>query len=227
MKRLRSKKTLSEEQLIKTVNYLLFFASACLFYGITYLVTDNEIRFKEYKDKVDVGRRLEMRPEPFTSDIFDYLNNRTMPVFETVTNIETEYLGEYFVTAYASAELGGSTATASGAECHYHDEWYIPTTAAIDPKYHSFNEYLMIDGKIYVTEDTGSGVKGRWVDCYVPDMESVWSWDTGWKSVYQVTFTEKTIKTGEVKIYDDDNGLYNAGICDRSFLRNGSGAPCG
>jgi len=196
MKRLRSKKTLSEEQLIKTVNYLFFFASACLFYGITYLVTDNEIRFKEHHDKVDVGRRLEMRPEPFTSDVFDYLNNRTMPVFETVTNIETEYIGEYFVTAYASAELGGSTATASGAECHYHDEWYIPTTAAIDPKYHSF------------------------VDCYVPDMDSVWSWDTGWKSVYQVTFTEKKIKTGEIKIYDNDSDLQFVSVCNRGIFGN-------
>jgi 3D (Asp-Asp-Asp) domain-containing protein len=48
----------------------------------------------------------------------------------------------------------------------------------------------MIDGKIYVTEDTGPGVKGRWVDCFVETMSEVNSWDTGWKSVYSVTFVE-------------------------------------
>ena len=105
-------------------------------------------------------------------------------------DIETEYIGEYFVTAYCPEECGGSWSTSSGATCHYSDDPLEPTTCAIDRNYHGYGEYLMIDGKIYVTEDTGPGVKGRWVDCFVETMDEVNSWDTGWKSVYSVTFVE-------------------------------------
>lgn len=105
-------------------------------------------------------------------------------------DIETEYIGEYFVTAYCPEECGWSWSTSSGATCHYSDDPLEPTTCAIDRSYHGYGEYLMIDGKIYVTEDTGPGVKGRWVDCFVETMDEVWAWPTGWKSVYSVEFVE-------------------------------------
>ena len=195
---------MNEERVVKTVNYLLAFASICLFYGITYYVTDEHYEYCKDRQSLKVEYKSQPvyhRPR-IKNPVLEAFYNTTTPVYETVTVIETEYLGEYFVTAYASAELGGSTATASGVECEYHEEWYIPTTAAIDPRLHSFGEYLMIEGKVYRCDDTGGNVKGRWVDCYVPDMDSVRSWDTGWKSVYQVTFTEKRIKTGEVTLYE-------------------------
>lgn len=211
---------MNEQKFIETVNYLLFVASACLFYGITYLITDNEVCHKDKPTRHENETYMALRPEPFYHPFFDYLNNITMPVYETITVIETEYIGEYFVTAYTAEECGWNYGTASGEEVEWHEEWYIPSTAAIDPRYHSFGEHLMIEGKIYRCADTGGAVKGRWVDCYVPDMQSVRSWETGYKSVYSVNFTEKRIKTGEVKIYDNDSDLQFIGFCDRSILRN-------
>lgn len=213
---------MSEQRLIETINFLLFFASACLFHGITELVTDNEVAYKARPSKHENWTYCVPRPE-IHNRVLEQILDTNLTEYTTLTVIETEYIGTYFVTAYASAELGGSTATASGAECHYHEEWNIPTTCAIDRNYHEFGEYLMIDGKVYVTEDTGSGVKGLWVDCYVPDMESVWSWETGYKSVYSVNFTTKQIKTKEVKLNDYYNPyLHIDGFCDWYLCRYGS-----
>ena len=55
------------------------------------------------------------------------------------------------------------------------------------PKYHKFGEYLEIDGKLYVVEDTGSAVKKKHIDCYEPDMKKLDNY-TGYKKVYRVTF---------------------------------------
>lgn len=197
---------MKESTLIKTTNFLLFFSSALLFYGLTYYVTDEHSdRVRKNKPSkiefVSVPTYCEPRPILF-NPVFDSFDKFTIGLFETRIVIETEYIGEYFVTAYASAELGGSTATASGVECEYHEEWFIPTTCAIDPKLHSFGEYLMIDGKIYRCDDTGGNVKGRWVDCYVPDLESVWAWDTGTKSVHSVTITKEKILIERRNLYD-------------------------
>ena len=217
---------MNESQLTTTINFLLFFASACLFYGLTYLVTDeHETRIKEKPirkvENISEPTYFEPRKKLF-NPFEECLKNVSVPIYQTITVIETEYIGEYFVTAYASAELGGSTATASGVECEYHEEWYVPTTCAIDPKLHSFGEYLMIEGKVYRCDDTGGNVKGHWVDCYVPDLESVWNWDTGTKSVYSVTFTEKQIQIGEMTLYELFNSnLYGCGRCDRFYCGNG------
>ena len=125
--------------------------------------------------------------------VMDFLKQHSQHVSIEIikhVDIEAEYIGEYFVTAYCPEECGGSWSTSSGVTCHYSDDPLEPTTCAIDRNYHGYGEYLMIDGKIYVTEDTGPGVKGRWVDCFVETMDEVNSWDTGWKSVYSVTFVE-------------------------------------
>ena len=211
---------MSDQKLVEVVNYLLFFASACIFYGIAELVTDNEVCNKSRPERQENETYMALRPEPFYHPYFDYQNNLTMPVYDTITVIETEYIGEYFVTAYTAEECGWNYGTASGEYVEYHEEWYIPTTAAIDPRLHSFGEHLMIEGKIYRCADTGGNVKGHWVDCYVPDMQSVRSWETGWKSVYLVTFTEKKIKTGEIRIYDNDSDLQFVSVCNRGIFGN-------
>ena len=76
----------------------------------------------------------------------------------------------------------------------------VPTTCAIDRSYHGYGEILMIDGKLYVTEDTGPGVKGHWVDCFVETMDEVRSWPTGWKSVYAVTMVEYDVHHARFEI---------------------------
>ena len=129
------------------------------------------------------------------------------------TTVETSYIGRYFVTAYSDEETY-SRATASGIEVHYSDDPYEPTTAAIDPRYHRFGELLMIDGKIYVCEDTGANVKGLWVDCFVETMEEVWSWDTGYKSVYSVEYVENYLSSNERK---ESNERFRNYLLHRSF----------
>ncbi len=134
---------------------------------------------------------------------------------------ETEYIGRYFVTAYSHLETG-SRATASGVPVHASDNNFEPTTCAIDRRYHSFGEYLMIDGKVYVTEDTGGMVKGLWVDCYVETMEEVHSWPTGYKSVYSVTYKTVYLPKNERKETHErlGNYLHDRSACGRVYLRN-------
>jgi 3D (Asp-Asp-Asp) domain-containing protein len=216
---------MNEEKLIKTVNSLLLFATVCIYYGLTYYVTEEH--YSHLKRKTAQKEEIISTPtyfEPRKKLVIPFeecLKNVKVPIYETYTAIETEYIGEYFVTAYCSEECGWSTTTSSGEECEYHEEWYIPTTAAIDLNYHRYGEYLMIENKIYRTADTGPGVRGRWVDCYVPDMSSVYAWDTGWKSVHRVTFTEKQIKVKEVTLYDYYNtDIYSHSFCGGSVCRD-------
>lgn len=104
------------------------------------------------------------------------------------TGMNTEYLGVYFITAYSDEETHYRY-TASGTEVHYSDAWNEPTTCAIDLNYHDFGELLLIDGKLYITEDTGA-FRGLWVDCFVETMEEVQSFDTRYTEVYSVSYAE-------------------------------------
>ena len=138
----------------------------------------------------------------------------------TYTTVETEYLGRYFVTAYCPEECGynGSNyptgwRTSSGTICHYSDDPYEPTTCAIDRNYHRYNELLMIEGKVYNTEDTGPGVRGLWVDCFVETMSEVYAWNTGFKSVYSVSYEEHFLSSNERK---ETHELINNYLHDRS-----------
>jgi 3D (Asp-Asp-Asp) domain-containing protein len=121
------------------------------------------------------------------------------------TFIELEYLGSYFITAYCPEECGWSWETSSGATCHYSDDWATPTTCAIDRNYHGYWETLQVgdpddpNKKIYMTEDTGPGVRGRWVDCFVETMDEVQSWPTRWDSVYAVEYGSGFITPNERK----------------------------
>lgn len=121
------------------------------------------------------------------------------------TFIELEYLGSYFITAYCPEECGWSWETSSGATCHYSDDWATPTTCAIDRNYHGYWETLQVGNpddpnkKNYMTEDTGPGVRGRWVDCFVETMDEVQSWPTRWDSVYAVEYGSGFITPNERK----------------------------
>lgn len=214
---------MSEQRLIEIVNYLLFFASACIFYGITELVTDNEVCHKDRPIPHENWTYHAPRPEPYINPVFKQMLDTDLTECITVRSYQAEYIGEYFVTAYTAEECGWNYGTASGEEVEWHEEWYIPTTAAIDPRLHSFYELLMIDGKVYICTDTGGDIKGHWIDVYVPDMASVRSWETGMRSVYSVQLIEKQIKKAGGKLNDYYNPyLYVNGICDWNFRWYGS-----
>ena len=142
--------------------------------------------------------------------------------------LEYEYIGYYFLTAYAPEECGynGSNfpkgwTTASDTICHYSDDWKTPTTCAIDRNYFGFGEYLLIgdpyssnpaDKKIYVTEDTGA-FRGKWIDVFRPNYADMAAFPTGYYPVYKVTF-----KTAKIQ----DKGWYFKHDIFNDYLLNGS-----
>ena len=204
---------MKESNLIKTVNVLLLCASALLYYGLLYYITEEHMT----EVKGSQGKKTEVisipepkkEPNPYLKGYYD-LKSEIDSLEIRYTVIETDYVGVCFITAYCPWECGyngenyprGWT-TSSGAICHYSDLWYEPTTCAIDRNYFSYSEYLLIDGKVYVTEDTGPGVRGMWVDCFVESMEEVYSWDTGYKEVYSVYFVDKTLSVKERRLINE------------------------
>ena len=189
---------MSEETLIKTINTILLFSSAFLFYGLLYYVTDEHRIF--HKSEIAYKTEIEQEPEEekitpiYNESLNGYyeLKNAYLGLDIRYQTIEYYYLGRYFVTAYSHEETG-SLMTASGAICHYSDSNFEPTTAAIDRRYHRFGDYIAVDfgdyRKVYVCEDTGD-FSGLWIDCYVLDLESVYAWGTGYYSTYSVEFVE-------------------------------------
>ena len=113
--------------------------------------------------------------------------------------VEMEYIGTYFVTAYCPYECGGSWQTSSGATCHRADwesRYAEPTTVAIDRRYHSYGEtfYIPEFDRVFVAEDTGSGVKGKWIDIFYEEYDDVLAFPTGSYEVYSVEVSEYTIE---------------------------------
>ena len=94
-----------------------------------------------------------------------------------------ESLGRYYITAYNHKETG-SKMTASGKTCH---EGLI-TTCAADPRYHKFGEYLEVDGRLYVVEDTGSAVKRKHIDLYFKDYKSMARYGSNYQEIYKVSW---------------------------------------
>ena len=79
-----------------------------------------------------------------------------------------ESLGTFTCTGYCACTICcGANAegiTASGVKVHYDEDG--ETTCAVDPSVIPLDSLLMIDGKYYRAEDTGSAVKGKIVDLY-------------------------------------------------------------
>ena len=150
-------------------------------------------------------------PMPTPNPVLEVVDNMVI----TYTTMEFEYVGRHFITAYCPSECGyngnnypvGWT-TSSGTICHYSDDWKEPTTCAIDRNFHKYGEIILIgdpydpdNRKIYITEDTGPGVKGLWVDCFVETMSEVKSWNTRYDRVYNVTYVTHTTTVGAVRGY--------------------------
>lgn len=92
-------------------------------------------------------------------------------------------IGRYYITAYNHEETG-SKITASGKTCH---EGTI-TTCAIDPKLHRFGQYFEIDGRLYVSEDTGRLVRNRHVDLYFSSYKAMARYGSNYQTIYRVEF---------------------------------------
>ena len=209
---------MNEEKMTRAVNYLLLAASVFLFYGLTEYVASEHLQpDKTAKDRVEVFKTEVPKREPDQKLIGAYnLRNAYDSVSIHYTTVETEYLGVYFITAYCAEECGWNYGTSSGAICHYEDDPYEPSTAAIDRRIHQYGDLFMIDGKVYIAEDTGA-FSGLWIDCYVETMDEVRSWNTRYETVYSVSYEEKYLSSRERKIINEcvRNYLFNRCISGR------------
>lgn len=141
------------------------------------LPVEQEIKIPKYE-----------RQKPFNNFLL-----RMKGISFTVTIINKESLGWYFITSYCPAECGGSWQTASGETCHradWEDRLYEPTTCAIDRSIHSFGDLFYIEefDRVFIAEDTGSAVLGKHLDLFYEDYDDVLSFPTGWYEVYAVSY---------------------------------------
>ena len=192
---------MTDEQIIKTNDLLIVVATMALLSGLSLMCLRSEEEAVEIvppETEVEVKKEKEIvthrEPVPALVEEME-LRNTWQSIDIYYTTIEYDYLGRYFITAYSDEETN-SRATASGVEVHYSDDPYEPTTCAIDRNYHRFGELFMTDGHVYVAEDTGA-FRGLWIDCFVETMEEVWSWPTGYKSVYTVEYKENYLSGKE------------------------------
>lgn len=95
-----------------------------------------------------------------------------------------EPIGRYYITAYSHMETG-SKITASGGKVH---QGNITTCAADVPKYFRFGDYIEVGGRIYRVEDTGSAVKRKHIDIYIPELKKVKNYNSHYETIYKVTF---------------------------------------
>ena len=202
---------MTDEQTVKTVNTLLLAAFMLLtqaIFTLPYALDDHKTKVKAHAEKTEIYTPPAEAPtsrKPNPAIIGEArLRNSWNDLVITYTKPEFEYLGRYFITAYCPEECGWSWQTSSGATCHYSDFWATPTTCAIDRRYHGYNEFLLVgdptdpnNRKVYQTEDTGPGVQGLWIDCFVESMDEVKSWPTRWDSVFRVEYITKTIDKNE------------------------------
>lgn len=124
----------------------------------------------------------------------------------TITIMQLESLGWYFITAYSPSECGWNGdnypvgwTTASGEICHRADwehRYSEPTTCAISRSVHSFGEYFYIEefDRVFISEDTGPGVQGKHLDLFYEDYDSVLSFPTGYYEVFSVEYEEVEVR---------------------------------
>lgn len=105
---------------------------------------------------------------PFMSDIVYipskvYARGKAKIVKKKTLKREYESLGEYVLTAYCSCSRcsgGWGSKTAIGTTCK------AGRTIAVDPKVIPYGTTVRINGKDYVAEDCGGGIKGKHIDIY-------------------------------------------------------------
>lgn len=213
---------MNEEKLIKTVNALLFIAAAAIITGITHI----EPRQKEEAPEViteetevqelpgSEGKTREKKePNPAILKESE-LRNIWQNVGASYKTMETSYIGQHYITAYCPEECGYRVyedgtdnfpkgwITSTGTTCHREAEWYEPSTCGIATDFHRYGELFLIDGKVYVAEDTGL-ISGPWIDLFMPSYEEMSAFGSHWTDVYSVEFEEHQFTAEERKVFHE------------------------
>ena len=193
---------MEEAKLIKTVNFLLGFASFLIFAAVTHLPPEKEepqniiipqetIEIRDTEVKQERESKANFQNSALTGEM--ELRNSWQSLEISYITIEYDYLCRGYITAYCAAETG-SYETASGITCHWSEDPYEPSTVAIDRRYYRFGQIFSIDGKLYIAEDTGSAVLGNHWDVYMPDWDSMASFGSHYTDVYTVEYVTHTLE---------------------------------
>ena len=169
---------------IKAVDLLLSISAFCIIFGSTLIFIREEEQIQEEEIIQDTIKALpSIVPEikaslqPITSELEEEMEMSAL-------FYATEPIGKYYITAYSHLETG-SKLTASGTTVH---QGNITTCAADVPKYFHFGDYIEVGGQIYRVEDTGSAVKKKHIDIYIPDLKTVKNYPSHYETIYKVYF---------------------------------------
>lgn len=214
---------MNEEKLIKTVNALLFIATAGIIAGLSHLATrpraeepPTVIEAEEVQKVREEKQRREANPLILEET---ELRNLWQDVGANYMTIETDYIGQHYITAYSPEECGyreyedGTNnfpkgwITSTGTIAHREAEWYEPSTCGIATDYHRYGELFLIDGKIYQAEDTGL-ISGPWIDLFMPSYEEMSAFGSHWTDVYSVEFEENELTEEERKVLHEHFNNY-------------------
>lgn len=227
---------MNEEKLIKTVNALLFIATAAIIAGVSHIVTRPRpeepppvIEEEEEVQRAEEKARREANPLILEET---ELRNTWQDVGANYMTIETDYIGQHYITAYSPEECGyrefedGTNnfpkgwITSTGTIAHREAEWWNPSTCGIATDYHRYGELFLIDGKIYRAEDTGL-ISGAWIDLFMPSYEEMSAFGSHWTDVYSVDFEENELKAEERKVQHEhfNNYLHFGSGCGRVPFR--------
>jgi len=146
------------------------------------------------------------------------LDSVTIPT----TSMELTSLGSYWVTNYCPAECGGSWATSSGATCHrasYENRLTEPTTCAIDLSVNDYGDlfYIPAFDRVFIAEDTGSGVKGKWLDLFYVDYADVVSFPVGYYEVYSVEYVYGEVPANTYSILKYVNKKFDDALVEYNY----------
>ena len=172
---------------IRAVDLLLHVSTFCIIFGVIVVflkvtepvpeaITKKEIPQRELPQIVPDIVPVHKDPE-ITSEFEE--TYEASALFYAI-----EPIGRYYITAYSHLETG-SKLTASGGTVH---QGNITTCAADVPKYFHFGDYIEVGGRIYRVVDTGSAVKRRHIDIYIPDLKTVKNYNSHVETIYKVTF---------------------------------------
>ena len=171
---------------VKAVDLLIHISALCIVFGVCLIfLRETEQAPEQIPQQVPQREIPKIIPDitPIHKD--PEITSEFEEIYEaSALFYATKPIGRYYITAYSHLETG-SKLTASGGTVH---QGNITTCAADVPKYFHFGDYIEVGGRIYRVEDTGSAVKKRHIDIYIPDLKTVKRYNSHYETIYRVTF---------------------------------------
>ena len=159
---------------------VLYFVEIVLIIGLLIANINNITDIRKINDEIErIDQQIEaIQIEQSASELTE-VNEPITPV-STETKYEACYLGKFEITAYCHcAKCCGKSdgITASGTKTT------ADRTIAVDPRIIPLGSKILIDGKIYVAEDVGGGIKGNHIDIYFPSHQAALNYGRQYKDV--------------------------------------------